>query len=670
MKRIFCIILVVNLVVFSSNELYAQSISLPEVQHPKNATIRNNINQQKSDFYIDSKDILVQARKLKRLDSTYYVPWMLEGLYFQSHAADIIGFKKAAASLKKAYALITKDYDRYLKKRTSDIFEYFPVYELQGDFAKIADALVDAYSYQEFPDSAFLIASDYGKYNLQYEFNLINLNTKAWLVHRNRMFTQKKFDFLKSNVTENEQLAHAYLDSSLVKINKDKALNQNFFQPNYTSYLYYSVYHYKAILYGYSLDIDSALHYYQLMEKENYFSNNNFGNLQMVRGNFSASLRYYNLAKQNEGSEKQLKEWAYFSSMLHLFDNKPQKSVDDMLEMIKSVGSTPGYGWYNIALARALNYGGNVVDINRYLKKAEQFKETHIGTTLGETHYATSVALVKYHTLTNQIAWYKFAHKGWWYKPKHLWKLAKLKLQKTIQHYRIINLLKDNPERDAVLYSLFATESTVTWDEVLSSLDGLSSNYFLDYYQRKEKEDPRQAIKSYFKYAQAKILLNKAKYEEALRMIQELKNEILDEPFELLFRAKILILENNVLTKLGKSSEVAFQNNLELLFIYPQLLPFNNQVIKIGLNDISVSDEVLAELKKYQIDWTNQNDSETLALINSGPLNNEMQTLRIQYSTWNDHSYIKDITIDINKEPKEIAAEIVRNLFQIATVEE
>ena len=659
MKRI-AFIWILLFCCITAYDTQAQSAYIPEIQHPRNAAVRNAIEERKSGWSSLGAATLPLARELKRMDSLYYVPWMIEGVYLKQNAADYIGFNNAIASLRKAFDLLEKDYKKYLKTRTGDIFVYYPLYNLHYEFSVIAHHLTDCYSYTNRPDSAFRIASRFGAYNLQYEGAFGSFDTKAWLVHRNRFYTSEKFGFLKNTIAENEALANTYLDSAMMKIRKDKPLNANFLQPGYETYLKYSVYHYKAILYGYSLQIDSALHYYELMRNTPYFSNNNYGNLQMIRGNFQSGFENYQAAQKEFNQEKQLQEWAYYSSMLLVYKNDIPRAAEMMRTMIKEVGSTPGYGWYNIALTRALNYGGNTEDAGTYLKKAANFKDVHIGTTLGQTHYDFSIALITYHELKNQLKWIRFSDKGWWYKPSGLFKAARYWFKSIIQKYKIILHLKDNPEREQVVYKLFSTENTVAWDEILMGLDGLSHNYFLKYYKEQEQEDPRNTIHAYFKYVQASLHYKKGNYDEALKLVEELNALGIDNDFEKLFRARILELTINI-RKAGGTEEKDLAADIVAFYTaYPQLFPFSGFRLPVYLQ--GGTDELREALAAYQIEWLPAPSEDAPSVVlTTGQDKSVKVTVNapgLQHAT-TDIPWGKDTTTG------QVAASVVKALFHI-----
>jgi hypothetical protein len=135
--------------------LCGQEMGVPELKHPKNVATRQYIDENKYGWRNLNKETLTLAREFKRRDSTYYVPWMIEGVYLKENAADFIGFNNAIQSLRKAFDLIRTDYHKALKTRSDDIFVYYPLYNLHFEFSVITTHLVDCYNYTNRPDSAF-----------------------------------------------------------------------------------------------------------------------------------------------------------------------------------------------------------------------------------------------------------------------------------------------------------------------------------------------------------------------------------------------------------------------------------------------------------------------------------------------------------------------------------
>src|SRR3569833_1214884 len=86
-----------------------------------------NIDAKRAGSDINSEDALPRSREFKRIDSTYYVGWMYEGVYKYDHAADFLGFKNAAAPLERALALIERDYAKALATRTDNVLTLYPI---------------------------------------------------------------------------------------------------------------------------------------------------------------------------------------------------------------------------------------------------------------------------------------------------------------------------------------------------------------------------------------------------------------------------------------------------------------------------------------------------------------------------------------------------------------
>src|SRR5690606_17201252 len=130
-------------------------------------------------------------------------------------------------------------------------------------------------------------------------------------------------------------------------------------------------------LHGYAMHIDSALYYYRLMQEWPYFSYNNYANFLGIIGHFEAAEKNYENAAIQDAGDKRLQEWAYYGSVLEIYKGLPGTGAVEMKDMIRAVGSTPGFGWYNIALSRCLLYKGQTEESRRYAEKAGQFKELH-----------------------------------------------------------------------------------------------------------------------------------------------------------------------------------------------------------------------------------------------------------------------------------------------------
>lgn len=580
----------------------AQAQIIP-VNHPRNQQKRYEIDAKRIGTDFNSNDALPRSREFIRIDSTYYVGWMYEGMYKVNHAADYLGYKNAVIPLKKALYQLERDYARMLRTRSADLMTYYPAYRFHVDYSIIAYNLMDCYNNIEQPQDAYNVIRKALKWNFQNEGYMQSYNYLAWTVHRNRFYTSSKYPFLKNSIKENEKLANAYLDSAFRKIRIDKALNEAFF-PGYENAARQSVYHYKAILYSYALNIDSATRYYNLMKETPGFSHNNYATFLSICGSFRQAENEYDMASLQDVGDKRLQEWAYYSSMIDIYKANPKRGIQNMKDMIKAVGSTPGFGWYNIALARSCAYNGDVKESERYIKKAEAFKEVHIGTTLGQSHYDFSINLVKLMNNIERIQQVKFENSGWWYTPSALTKVAQESSAKYLLQYLIVNQFAMNPERDLVIYRLFSTESTVSWDEIWYLMRDFSTNFFTEKFQAELKDDQRKLVKKYFKLYIARLQMKKGNYTEAQKILYDiLNNERTDIEYEKLFVARTY----EALATCAKEKKNTNEYNESLYSFYvnfPQLLPYSDLKPNLRLNIIGTPDQkVVDRLKDCNINW-------------------------------------------------------------------
>ncbi len=554
---------------------------------------------------INSEDALPRSREFKRIDSTYYVGWMFEGAYKYNHAADYLGFKNATAPLLHALNLLERDYKKELTTRTSDLMVYYYNYKYQIDYTMTALYLMNCYSNMEDAGEVYKLLRRVIRMNFQRDYYMDSYNYLGWLIHRNRYYTNTKYPFLKNSIDENEALANRYLDSGLRRIEINKKVNTGIFQPGYEQQERLSVYHYKAILYSYALNVDSATYYYELMRKSNIFPHNNYASFRSVCGDFREAEKEYKEAVTQDAGDKRLKEWAYYLSILDIYKGKPKTGAELAKDMIKANGSTPGFGWYNIALARCLAYDGQMAEAERYANKAADFKELHIGTTLGQAHYDFSIQLIKLLNKQSAVERQMFENKNWWYNPAVLARMAQLQGEKYMQQFLIINQFAQNPERDRVIYKLFSTESTVSWDEVWYLIRDFSTRFFLDKFKKEAQKDDRKYIHKYFRYFIARLEMKMGNYTEARRILDEvLRSPDMDVEYEQLLIARVLQAQAECAQE--RKDVTAYNDWLYKLYItYPQLIPGSGLKMNMNLHVSGAPDEVaLNRLKACNINWT------------------------------------------------------------------
>jgi tetratricopeptide (TPR) repeat protein len=388
-----------------------------------------------------------------------------------------------------------------------------------------------------------------------------------------------------------------YLDTSLRNIQKNRKYNEGLFQPGYEVADKMGVYHYKCILYSYDFNIDSAEKYYGLMRSNNGLPHNNYANFKSVCGNFREAEKEYQIASGIESGDKRLQEWAYYTSILHIGKGKTKDAVQLSDEMIKGFGSSPGFGWYNIALSRALTYDGQIAAAQKAVEKAAEFKEVHIGTTLGQSHYDFSIQLLKLIQKEQQIAMQKFEHRDWWYTPKVLGNMAQMTTERFMQQYLIINQFAQNPERDRVVYKLFSTESTVSWDEVWYLIKDFSSAFFVKRFERELKENKRKPINKYFKLFLARLKTKQGNYQDAKTLLNDIiQDPTMDEEYERLFIARCF---QALAECADKEKDIVAKDKwtYQMFKTYPQLVPFAG--LKVNLN-LKVSGSDQAVMKAFR----------------------------------------------------------------------
>lgn len=586
-----------------------QVIQLQSPHPPAKMEQRMNIDGKRIGTDMNSEDALPRSREFLRTDSTYYVGWLYEGVYKYNHAADYLGFKNASEPLERALRLIERDYHKALATRTSSLIEYYPIYRIDIDYSMIAYYLMTCYSNMEEPDKVYNLLRRVLKWNFQRQYMMDTYDYLAWTVHRNRFYTSEKYPFLKNTIADNERLANAYLDTGLMKIYRNREINSHIFQPGYDQMDILGVYHYKCILYSYSFNIDSAEHYFNLMRNSSIFPHNNYATFRAVCGDFRTAEKEYKIASGQDAGDKRLQEWAYYSSIIDIYKGQPKTGVQLMKDMIMANGSTPGFGWYNIAEARCMLYDGQIAEAKRYAEKAAGFKELHIGTTLGQEDYDFSIQLIKLINKEHEWEAQKFENKNWWYNPQSLYTMAQLLGEKYLQQFLIINQFAQNPERDRVIYKLFSTESTVSWDEVWYLIRDFSTQFFLDRFRKEAQTDNRRYIRKYFELFVAKLEMKQGKYDEAHRLLDKILLEPnTDLEYEKLFVARLFQAEAECAD--AQHDKERFNDYLYRMYqAYPQLIPYTGMQMNMTLHISGAADPaVVSRLKDCNINWVTNSD--------------------------------------------------------------
>ena len=551
------------------------------------------------------KDALPRSREFIRLDSTYYVGYMYEGLYKDEKSSDLFGFKNAITPLRKAFVLFERDYGSTLKGLFSAPEQYMQNVSRYIDFLQLANTLRECYDNIERPDSVMWLLDRVSSYKFPKEHMPVT-TYKSWTFHRNRFYTSDKFSFLKNSVEENEKMAFHFCYEALGNIERNQPKNDLWFGPGQAETDRQSVYHYLALLHNYNKNYDSSEYYYQQQVDRGTVSWNNYGTLKMELGNFLLAKEFLDRDKYKYQT-KMLREPFYYLPTLYVFAGQPKEAISLTKEAINYSGSTPGFGWYTIAMGRGYLYDGQLDSAEYELNKAAEFKEIHIGTTLTQSQYDFTINLLKLELVNKKMAEIKFLDAGWWYSPSALFDIAGLKVDKMMLEYVIINQMSANPERDRTIYDLFSSESTTTFDEAWFLLRDFSRGYFIKKYKDKLKTDKRENVQRYFKLITYQLQFDDGDEADALTGMKDLYNNVvLDTSAEKLFMGRLYQGLYNANKEEGNDDEaLTFVN--KLAETYPQLVPYIGCKPKIRLTTSGLTDEntakVIKELKAANIDW-------------------------------------------------------------------
>ncbi|MBN9295681.1 MAG: hypothetical protein J0I41_01665 [Filimonas sp.] len=608
------------------------------------------------------KDALPRSREFIRLDSTYYVGWMYEGIYKFDRSADYLGYKNAAIPLRKALALMEKDYKNTLMNMYSSIQFFAQNVNRYQDLFMITNALKECYDNLEMPDQVMDLLDKIDSYHFRKDYFGIYYH-RAWTYHRNRFFTSDKFSFLKNSVEENEKMAFEWCYRGLAFSKANKAENDMWFGPMQAEQDRMAISHYLALLHCYNKNYDSSEYYYRQLEMGGAISWSNYGGMQSEVGNFENAINFFQ-KDQYKTYERMLREPYYYLPELFVYGGKTKNAIKMSQDIIQQSGSTPGFGWYNIALARGYLYDGQLDSCEYALDKAANFKEIHIGTTLTQSQYDFSINLLRVQLLDKRIDEVKFLNKGWWYSPRSLSKLLSYKLQKVMAEYTVVNELSYNPERNRVVYDLFCAESTTSFDEAWYMMKDFSPSFFQKKYEGYLSNDKRLNIQRYFYLFAARFKWQDGEYEKATSDFETLARSVLvDTANEKLFLGRLYESLAKAYDKKDNEQNFAFYKN-SLYETYPQLLPFSGIKMQMHLSTAGDNDdntkEVISDLKDCNIKWAD-NGSIPQAHLQFNKRGNKYEVI-INVSAANGKQIVNNERIIFSK-TKDVGKEIALRLF-------
>ncbi|MEP6951002.1 MAG: hypothetical protein ABI863_17070 [Ginsengibacter sp.] len=549
----------------------------------QNNAARYEIDAKRIGVNFYDKDALPRSREFIRLDSAYYVGWYFEGMYKYDRAADYLGYKNCIAPLKKSFLLFERNYNNNLKNILAP-GRYNPQ---QADVIRLCNALYDSYSNIEEPDSAMWLLDRIQSWNTGIDFMEYHIKA-AWTIHRNRFYLHK-YSFLKNSVEENEQLALSHLYIALAGGDANAIF-------------------YLAIIHNYLLNIDSAGLYYDILKQTGGFSYNNYAHFQNTLGNFSDAIADFENEKY--GFDKRLIESYYFLPTLFINSGKSKEAIIESNGIINQMGSTPGFGWYNIALARSYLYNGQLDSCEKAITKAAQFKELHIGTTLGQSQYNFAVNGIKLMLAKNKIERIKFLNKGWWYSLSDLSAISALTGQEFLLKFALVNELAGNPERRQVVYNLFTSENVIGFDEILNMMKNISPQYFATVYKQKAEGEKRKNIVKYMQLFYGEFSYEEGNHTESKQTFENiLYNTLPDTAHEKLYLAR---LYESLARSYSYDDERNKAESMKYSFFkeYPQLIPFSGLTITINLItsplNTSMEKNIIKELRGCNINCENE----------------------------------------------------------------
>ncbi len=639
-------------------------------QAQTNTAARYEIDAKRIGVNSSDNDMLPRSREFIRLDSTYYVGWLLEGLYKYDRSGDYLGYKQAIVPLRKALQLMEKDYGNTLKNLFSTPNFFLTNVQRFDDFYQIASTLIQSYNSIEMPDSTMALLDKIEGYQFQRDFFGIDCD-RCWLYHRNRFYTSAQHSFLKNSIDENVDLALNACYKQIERIQKNKISNDRWYGPYQSEEDLLTVYHYLAIMHNYKQQYDSAQYYYQFLINGGRVSWSNYANTQHEVGLFSGAMDNYR--KPQPRRKFALVEADYYMPTLLIYGGNTKVAISSTQQKINEVGSTPGFGWYNIALARSYLYDGQLDSSEFHLDKAFQFKELHINTTLTQSQYEFTINLLRVQLIDKKIARLKFFNSGWWYHPGSLYDWYLLKMEKAMLEYALVNALANNPERNRLVYDLFCAEATVSFDESTYLLKDFCLPFFKQKYINYADNDKRLRLNRYFKLLVARFTLDDGDEEEAKALAQNLLQETLlpsdneedynriDRDYEKLYAYRLL----EVLARCEEDSEKKLTLAKKCFEAFPQLVPYSGIVCQMQLEWVGSSNDVVMqtvkeEVKACNVEWVESADVPKAQVM----VEKKGDTYRLVINVWNHagKSVLSNSEL-LFKKPEGVGKELALRLF-------
>ena len=400
------------------------------------------------------------------------------------------------------------------------------------------------------------------------------------------------------------------------------------------------------------------------MQNIGYIRYNNYGLHKMGIGEFAKAYEFIG-RDMSLYNTQMLEEPYYFMPMLNVFAGNTKTAIAQSNEIIKTAGSVPGFGWYNIGLARGYLYDGQLDSCEMILNKAQGFKEIHIGTTLTQEQYDLTINLLRFQLIERKIAQIKFLNPGYWYSFSHLSAIANLEGQRYLLQYVLINQMMANPERDRIMYDLFCSESTITFDETYYLLKDFSAAFFYKKYNEYPQQDKRTLLYKYFNLFAAKFNLLLGNEDEAIEKLESLFNSpTTDINIEKLFMARVLETLAEAYNENGNDAKRDEYLNY-LYEIYPQMIPAGSLKINMKLSvsgtDDGVTQNVIDEMKECNVSFKD-NKGGPSAMISFAQKSDRYEAT-IYVRSASGKSIVSGEKLIFRKEDKHVGQELALRLF-------
>jgi hypothetical protein len=235
--------------------------------------------------------------------------------------------------------------------------------------------------------------------------------------------------------------------------------------------------------------------------------------------------------------------------------------------------------------------------------------------------------------------------------------------------YALVNELSGNLERERLIYELFCSESTVTFDESWFLLKEFSKNYFNKKYQTYIASDKREKIVRYFKLYNLKFLEELGDESESNQMAKQLISETLtgeetNNPNLLVNLEYEKLFIYRLLESAARTTEANEALVNKCYDAYPQLLPFSGLKAKINLTITGTDDDVINEIKEEIEDCNFENSTEINLPQANINFTKKSSAFLATVTVKNFSTDTEIVSTLVFNDSKDVAKELVLRLFQ------